>query len=805
MLRNYLVISLRNLLKRKIYSIINILGLSVGLAAVIMIFLYVKEEISYDTFHDDADRIYRIAWMSQSPQTRTPHPMAQAMVSDFPEVESAVSLSPLWGPGLTKRTFSVKNPDVEVWFDERNILSVDSTFFNVFSFELAEGNINTVMRGVGGMLISETMANKYFGSERAVGKQLAFDNENQLLIVEGVFKDVPDNSHFHFDFLISYVTLKAFGEGGEEYYTWNDFGHFNYIKLSPGSDVEQLQNKIIPWAARYLDWDEQTLQRLNTSGSHFGLQPITSIHLESSIRWELESNGNIGYVYIMSAAALFILLIACFNFMNLSSAKSMERANEVAVRKSLGAERNQLVSQFLGESILLTTISIVLAGLIVEVLLPSFNVIMGKELVFNILDPITLGLFLVGAIVIGSLAGMYPAVILSALKPILILKGNYSASSQGQWVRTTLVILQFAISMFLIAGSLTIISQLKYLQGKDLGFDKSALITIPVTTNEIREKYDVIQTELLKISGVSEVGAASNIPGKQFNNNPAHLKSNPENRIDVSQCFVDYDFIQVLGIELIEGRSFNRNQPADVRHAFIINERAVVAFGLDNPVGQVVNLEEDGRLVEGEIIGVLKDFNYVSLHSAINPLIIQLIPAYNHIVAKVHLNDFEKTIGLISAVLTQFDEKVTFEYDFLDESLKSQYMNESKMSSIFTSFAVLAIIIACLGLGGLATINFSFRKKEISIRKVLGASTNGLTINLLKEYTFIVMVAVLFSLPFYIVIMQNWLNNFNYHVTINPLIFTLSAIGLLVISCSILSVLTLRVVRENPVLALKQD
>jgi len=394
---------------------------------------------------------------------------------------------------------------------------------------------------------------------------------------------------------------------------------------------------------------------------------------------------------------------------------------------------------------------------------------------------------------------------LSSLKPLVILKGNFSSSGQGQWIRKILVTLQFAISMFLIAGALTVISQLKYLQEKDLGFDKSALITIPVSTSEIRDKYEVIQTELLKISGISQVGAASNIPGKQFNNNPAHLKSEPTTRIDVSQCFVDYDFIQTLGFELVEGRFYNRNQPADVRNTFIVNEKAVTAFGLKDPIGQIVILEEDGELIEGEIIGVLKDFNYVSLHSAINPIIIQLIPAYNHIVVKVDLYDFENTINAISGLITQFDEKVVFEYDFLDESLNSQYKNESNMASVFTSFAVLAILIACLGLGGLATINFSFRKKEISIRKVLGASTNGLTINLLKEYTFIVMIAVMISLPFYGLIMRNWLNNFNYHVAINPMIFIGSSVGLLILSWIVLSFLTLRVVRANPVHSLKED
>ena len=805
MIRNYLKIALRNIIKRKIYSAINIAGLAVGLAVVILISLFLNDELSYDRFHEDSEDIYRIAWMSGNPQTRTPHPMAQALVRDFPEVEAAVSLSPLWGPGLTVRTFSIKSPEKSSWNDEKNILSVDSTFFDVFSFNLISGNKSKILRNVGGLVISQSMAKKYFGIDDPIGKQLAIDSDEQLLMVEGVFEDVPDNSHFHFDFLVSYVTMKAFAPEESEFYEWVDFGHFNYIKLTKGANSQLLEDKLLAWAGGYLDWDEQTFQELASSNSHFGLQPITDIHLKSGIRWELEPNGNISYVYIMSAAAIFILLIACFNFMNLSTAKSMERANEVGVRKSFGAERSQLYYQFLGESILLSLFSAILASFIVEIILPFFNYFTGKSLHFPLSDPVTIIFLFGGSFIVGVLAGLFPAAYLSGMKPALIMKGKYSSSGKGQTLRKVLVILQFTISMFLIAGSITIISQLNFLKNMDLGFNKEEVIVIPLHSQELRERFVTIQSELNKIEGVENVSAASNIPGKQFNQNPIYLKENPENRVDVAQSFVEYEMLNTLGLTIKNGRNFDKNRPVDVRNSFIVNEATIVALSLENPIGSEIVLDADGDLIEGEIIGVVKDYNYLSLHEPIRPLIMQLIPAYNHILVKLNTKNFEKTVEGINATMASLDNKHAFEFEFLDDTLSDQYQNESRISVVFGGFAILAIIIACLGLGGLAAINFSFRKKEIGIKKVLGASAYTLVLNLLREYTFMVLISIAISAPFYWVVVSNWLQNFTYRIPINPIVFLLSGLVLLVISWITLSYLTFNTIRANPINALKEE
>jgi len=805
MVKNYILIAIRNLVKRRVHALINILGLAVGLTAVILISLFISSELSYDKFHQYSDTIYRISWMSGSPQTRTPHPLAQAIARDFEEVEAAVSLSPLWGPGLTKRTFALKNPEQAEWYEEKEILGVDSTFFDVFSFEVTKGNKTEVLKNVGGILISEGMANKYFGAEEPIGKYLAIDNENQLMMVEGVFKDVPNNSHMHFDFLISYVTLKTLESEESEYYEWSDFGHFNYVRLNENTNPKILESKMMEWAAGYLDWDQQTLDRLSTGNIHFGLQPLTSIHLKSQLRWELEPNGNINYIYIMTAAAIFILIIACFNFMNLSTAKSMERASEVGIRKSLGAQRKQIIWQFLGESILLTSIAVIIAGFLVEVTLPYFNNLIKQELVLLIFDPVVFVSLFASAILLGLLSGLYPAIYLSALKPILVLKGKFFKSKDGQLARKILVTLQFAISMFLIAGSITIINQINYMQGKNLGFDKSELIVIPMNSREIKDRFEVVQTQLLNVEGIKNVSAASNIPGKQFNQNPMFTKDNPEQIVNVSQSFVDYELLETLGIKLIEGRNFSKSRPSDATNSFILNESAVLALGFENAVGEVVILDDDSDIIEGEVIGVIEDFNYNSLHQAVRPLAIQLIPAYNYMLIKLDTDDFAATIVMVESVITSIDNKVVFEFDFMDDSLNLQYANENRMASVFGGFAILAIIIACLGLGGLASINFSFRKKEIGIKKIMGASTKILIYNLLKENTIIVLISIVLSMPFYWVIISNWLQNFNYRITINPAIFLGSGIGLLLMSWITLGYLTFKTVRANPINALKEE
>ncbi|NNF33839.1 MAG: FtsX-like permease family protein, partial [Saprospiraceae bacterium] len=603
--------------------------------------------------------------------------------------------------------------------------------------------------------------------------------------------------------LVSYVTLKAMNPG-DDYYTWNDFGHFNYLRLVEGADYEQLESKLMPWLAGYLDWDEQTLERMETTNDHMKLQPVVDIHLRSDIRWELSQNGNIGYVYIMSAAGIFILIIASFNFMNLTTARSMERAGEIGVRKAMGANKGSLYLQFLGESVLMAGMAIILAGLIVEVALPSFNAFTSKDLQLNVSHPSTIILLLSAAAIVGMLSGLYPAAFLSSLKPVLILKGKQSRSGEGKLVRKSLVTMQFAISMFLISGVAIIYQQMNYLNNKSLGFDKEAIVVIPIKTDETRERFETLQTQVNSIDGVLSISAASNIPGKQFNQNPIWKDSDPRNLVSVKQFMVDYEIFKTLDLELLDGRTFSTENPLDTTN-FIVNESAMKSLNLGDTLGSPITLDMDSRMVEGTVIGVVKDFHYQSLHQPIRPLVFQLIPAYNFALVRIKMDDFNNTISNVASTWNGFDGNFDFEYDFLDETLDQQYAKEEKMGIVFGSFAVLAIIIACLGLGAMASIDFSSRKKEIGIKKVLGAPSANLIINLLKEYTLVVAIALIIAAPAWWIIMSNWLNNFNFRITLNPLLFLASGLLLILISWSTLGYQTFTTIRANPVESLKEE
>ncbi|HZY80964.1 MAG TPA: ABC transporter permease, partial [Cyclobacteriaceae bacterium] len=407
MLSNYFRIAFRNLSKSRVHTTINLLGLTAGMVSVFLITLYLRQELSYDRFHEGAENIYRVDWYNQNPQTRTPHPLAQAMVADFPEVVSAVSLSPLWGRGLTRETHSFRNLDKDQRYDEQNILAVDTSFFHVFPFEVVKGNPDRALKNTrGGVMISESTAKRYFGDEDPIGKQLAVDSDTSLVEISGVFKDVPVNSHFHFDFLVSYLREK-YGDPEDSFYSWADFGHYNYIRLVPGTDAKQLEGKMMNWIRKYIDISDENFAGLKTAGYGFRLTPITDIHLHSHINWELEPNGNISYVYILATAGLLTLVIACVNFMNLTTARSTERAKEIGVRKSLGAVRKQLATQFIFESVLISLAAVILSLVVIQIAMPVFNSMTGANLSLEFW-PYGVLMF-AGGLLIGVFAGLYPS------------------------------------------------------------------------------------------------------------------------------------------------------------------------------------------------------------------------------------------------------------------------------------------------------------------------------------------------------------------------------------------------------------
>jgi putative ABC transport system permease protein len=805
MIINYLKISLRNLLKNKYYSLINIFGLALGITCVFLITQYLSRELAYDKFHEGSENIYRVIWENDNPQTRTPHPLAQALVHDFPEVENAVSLSPLWGPGLTRETFSIRNPQKNIQYDETGVLAVDTTFFKVFSFPIVKGDPDKALKKMGGLLISEKAAHKYFGDEDPIGKFLSVNDDKTLIEVVAVFKDVPELSHFHFDFLVSYVLEKADEDPQSEYYTWADFGHYNYVRLKPGADAKKLESQLMPWLKNYVDWSAEDFKYFEDNHYGLKLQPITDIHLKSNVRWELEGNGNIDYVYMMIAAAILILVIACINFINLTTAQSAERAKEIGIRKSLGALKRQLIIQFTGESVLVALAAMLVSLAMIQIVVPMFNFMTESAVQFSMNSLITI---LAGiGIVVGLVAGIYPSLYLSSVKPTAALKGKFLQSPKGTSIRKAFTVFQFSASMVLICAAVVIFNQLQAVQNRSVGFSKEEVIVIPVKNQDaLRDRFTEVETEFRQLAGVKEVSAASNIPGRSFNQNEIFESAHPENDIDASELVVDHDFLKVLNISLVEGRDFLRENPADAENAFLINETTARNLQLDHPVGKQITWVRDGDPLKATVIGVVKDFNFQSLHHTVKPLLIKLgNNGFNYIVLKLNTNDFNKTIKEIEGTWKKFDNRFTFEFFFLADNLNQQYRNEQNINRVIIAFSGVAILIACFGLLGIAALTFRNKTKEISVRKVLGAEFGNLVVLLLKDFTILILVAVIIATPVVIWIMQNWLQNFAYRVTLNPIIFIGAGMFLILLSWITLFYLTLTMARINPATTLKSE
>ena len=803
---NYFTLFLRVLQKSKLFAFINLAGLSAGMVCVTLIIMFIRDEWSYDKHIPDSERIYRIAWFGDNPQTRTPHPMAMALAHDMPEVESAVSLSPLWGPGLTRQTFEVRNLEKNIHFNEGGIMSADSTFFKVFSVPLVKGNPDKVLRTPRKILISESTAKRYFGSEDPIGKRLAVDRDENTLEIEGVFKDIPASTHFHFDFLVSYVHLKAYEDSGSEYYTWKDFGHFNYIKLKPGASPQELEAKLKSWSRTYLEIPEEYFNKFLLSQDKFKLQPIKDIHLKSHIRWELEPNGNNEYIYLLAGAALFILIIASINFISLSTAKSVDRAKEIGVRKTLGAGKTQLYIQFLGESLVLSIAASALTFVALELLLPIFNNLTQKNLPlrlseqgFEVTIIMLIGLF------IGIVSGLYPAVHLSALKPQVVLKGKFSTSSRGRFLQKALVVTQFSMAMILISGCFALVQQIIYIKNKPLGFEKEQVIVVPFRSGLLRHDFKTVKNELLKIPGLLQVSASSNIPGKQFNQHAISLLQDPSQKTDASEAYVDEDLAATLGIKMQAGRFFNKDSRADSAEAVIINQMVAKSLNMKNPVGQRLRLQRDGETWDRTIVGVMEDFHFQSLHQSIRPLIFLPVKQFNFALLKIEAAKAPAVTASLKATWEKLYNGFGFEYYFLDETIQHQYQSERNMSVVLLFFTATGMLITCMGLLGLAIVNFKVREKEVGVRKVLGSSNLEIQFLLLKSLVGPILVALVIGVPFAFIIINYWLQNFTYHITLNPLTFLASSLVVMTIALMTISLLVKRTSGLNPVDILKSE
>ncbi len=807
MLSNFFKIYFRSLLRNKAFSFINLFGLTVGLTSSLLIFVFLRHELSYDKFHERAGDIYRIAWYSGNPQTRTPHPLAQALAKDFTQVESAVTLSPIYGPGLTLQSIYVRNPETNVMFREPDGFLVDSTFFDVFDFELIIGNEKEALSGVGNIVITRTLAEKYFGEENPLGKRMEAVEYDFSGVITGVMEDPPPNSHFHPKFMVSYMTRKS-TEPDNPWFQWGDFGHFNYVKLREGTDPREIEDVIPDWLTNYVDLSEDDLLELKLRRSYFALQSITDIHLHSNIRWELEANSNIVYIYILASAIFIILAIASINFINLSTARALERTKEVGIRRTLGAQKAGISFQFLTEAIATCFIALIIAYGLAILIFPQFVSLTGKPMAIQeLLNLATIGFTLLMTFSIGVITGIYPALAVTKIKPADILKGKFSSQSRGSVFQKGLIAVQFIFSTVMIFGSAVVLDQIEYMEGKELGFDGEQTLVLELHTPDEIARLEAIKSEITKIPGVLKVGGISNLPGGQFNQNVIFPKGYPDDPIDCSELRVDFDALQVLGLELEQGRWFDRSMSQDSAGAsYIVNNAAIESLNLENIYETKIMWNEERAVREGNIVGVLKDFHYKSLHESIQPVVINVNPSsVNYVLVKFDGQNSPRVIQAIADVHGQFDAEFGLDFFFLDSRIDALYNAERKAFAIFNLFTFIAIALAALGLLGLAYLIITQRTREIGIRKVMGARVSDILWMENKSFLKVITISLVIGLPVSYILMQRWMEAFAYRAPFSVMPFMMTVSILAVVAVASVTFAVLRTLLKNPSVALRYE
>jgi putative ABC transport system permease protein len=786
MFKNYLKIAFRNLKKHKGYSFINIVGLGIGMAACLLLFLWVQNELSYDRYHEKAERIYRIIsqWESEGQVERfakTSAPLGPALVNEFPEIERAVRF------GSNRFLISYEN---KRFYED--VFFADPEVFDVFSFPLIKSNPEAVLREPRSIIISEKIKDKYFGEEDPIGKIINLDEFGDFKIT-GVFKNIPPNSHFRFDFLGCFRDYAA-----RHFDQWGISNYWTYVLTSKNFEYDKFKEKLPEFVEKYRGKEERDKYKVT-----YPFQSLASIHLHSDLRGEIEPNSDIETIYIFSAIALFILLIACLNYINLTTARYAGRAREVGLRKVVGASRAQLINQFLGESLLFSFIGLLLAVALAELFLPLFNSLSGKRLAIDYLGNFILlpGLVII-VLFVGLSAGSLPALYLSALQPAKALKGMLKAGSKVSWLRRSLVVSQFAVSIVFIFCTITISNQLSYIRNKKLGFNKEHMVNIPIYDKDALQRYETIKNEFLKNPRILGVSASAFSPGKipwyqSYWYEGLSEKSYPA----IRWVSVDHDFLPTFGIELVSGRNFSRDFPNDVKGAYILNESAVKEIGWDSPLGKQFRIIE-----KGTVVGVVKDFHFKSLHQEIEPFVLYLCPEYfEYFSIRISPEAIPQTLAFLKDKWQELVPNQLFQYSFLDEDFDNLYKAEMRLEKIFGIVTSLAVFIACLGLFGLAAFTAEQRTKEIGVRKVLGASVSGIFILLSKEFARWVLVANVISWPLAYYAMSRWLQNFAYRTSIGLWIFLLAATLAFVVALLTVSYQAVRAALASPVESLRYE
>jgi len=811
MLRNYVLVTLRNLWKQKGYTLINIFGLTVGLASSIFIMLYVINELSYDRFHDKSDRIYRV-WISGSmPATEMRHavsspPMAEALLNDYPEVEQSVRLRMAGG-------WVVRQGDRIFQETAQEFLFADSTFFDVFSFNLIKGDPATCLTEPRSIVLTEEYARKYFGDDDPIGRTLKIEQDTNLSVITGVMEDFPQNSHFHCKMLGSLTTL-----GNSRSTNWLNHNYYTYVVLEEGADPmefeaqlrEMLVKYVGPMITQFLGID---LQQFEDSGNSYGyrVQKMTDIHLHSDLQYELEANGNPLYVYVFLVAAILMLVIAGVNFMNLATARSTTRAREVGLRKVVGSRRSQLLVQFLTESVLLSILSLILAVLVVYLFLPGYNNMIQLRLQFDVFsESWIIPVLVLFAILVGVAAGTYPALILASFKPAAVFSSEKSSAGKSL-LRRILIVLQFTVTIVILIGTIVVTRQLNYMQNKETGFDKENLLLIH-RSDVLEGRIDAFKEEILQHSNVLAAANTNAIPSGSYSDNAHWLEGwDRSDLFTLATSRVSYDFEKAMGLEMSQGRFFSREMPSD-SFAVVINEAAVRALGLEDPLtARFVQPGQDGQEdVFVPIIGVVKDYHFASMQAEIGPMAMYFMRGNFEGQVTIRFGDGDRaeTLAFLERTWNKFKQDAPFEYSWMDEEFDQLFATERRTSQILLVFSFLSIFITCLGLLGLISYTTTQRTREIGIRKIMGASEQVVMMLLSKEVINLLIISGLISLPAFFGA-RAWLQKFAYHIPFQVgiyfLILLLVTLAVLVLALMTVSLHSYRAATANPAESIRNE
>jgi putative ABC transport system permease protein len=795
MLKNLFTIAMRNIRKDKTYSAINILGLTIGITCSMFLLLYILDELSYDRYHTNAPNIYRVISNIKEPDNAFTWAIAQIPLTDelqdnYPEVKNAVRFF-----GIGRSLY--KNGEKQ--FYEGDFYLADSTTFDMFSYKIIDGDVNTALDAPFSIVLTKKIAIKYFGTVNAVGQSLQ-NQQNETFKVTAVMEDVPLNSHFIFDALISRNTQPNY-QGN-----WGSFGVYTYIQLPEGYSLDKM----------YTSLDKVIKEKVDPIFAQYGisikyeLQRITDIHLHSKIQDEAEAGGDISYIYIFGAVAAFMLIIACINYMNLATARSANRAKEVGIRKVMGSQRAQLIAQFITESVVIALIALAASLILIYALLPSFNDLANKQLPFSYILQTPVILSLLGVIVfVGIVGGSYPAFYLSGFNPVSVLKGKLSMKGGNAFFRKSLVVTQFSISIFMLISTLVVYDQLQYMRNKDLGFTKERVVRIPLSSDDQIRKSDVLAERMRQTKGVALAGTSNSSPGQGISKNLLKVEDNDgklsERGIDLYNA--DYDYVKTMGMTIVQGRDFSRDIPSDTTYAVLVNEAMVKRMAWKEPLGKrFIFNGPNNTEIEKKVVGIVKDYNQNSLYDAIEPLMI-IMNSYNNYVFVKTEGDVRESIAAIESTWKTVNPDLPFEYDFLDQDFNSQYKSDEKRSQIFTAFSGLTITIACLGLLGLAAFTTQQRYKEIGVRKVIGASINSLVVLVAKEFFLLVGIGMLIAFPVAWYFTDSWLQKFAYRIELTGewLTFIVSALLAFTITLVTVGYHVLRAASANPVKALRDE